>query len=61
MANFTLHQGGATQTFEEHPVEVARKALLAAAEVESSRWSGILLRFAEALPERGRMVRGRDD
>jgi len=61
MATLTLHQGGASQRFEEHPVEVARRALLEAAEIEDETWSSTCRRVASLLPERGRLVRGRDD
>jgi hypothetical protein len=61
MANFTLINGDEQTAFEEHPIETARKALTAAAEIEGPDWAGVMLRFASALPERGRMVRGRGD
>jgi hypothetical protein len=53
-----LHQGDAEASYEEHPVEVARKALFAAAELENENWSAALRRAASLLPERGPIVRG---
>jgi hypothetical protein len=61
MANFTLIHGDEQTAFEEHPIEVARCALREAAEAESPDWAAVMLRFTSALPERGRMVRGRGD
>jgi hypothetical protein len=58
MPALTLHHGEAERTFEEHPIEVARKALLDAAETEGSDWAGVMLRFASALPHRGAILRG---
>lgn len=54
MATLTLLDGDAQQTFEseEHPIEVARKALLAAAEIESEILAPALRRAAAALPQR---------
>jgi hypothetical protein len=48
----TLHQGGAEAVFEEHPTEIARKALMAAVEIETPDWAAVLQRFASALPHR---------
>jgi hypothetical protein len=36
----------------EHPIETARRALMAAAHLESPEWAAILVRFASALPPR---------
>jgi hypothetical protein len=55
----TLIVGAAQQAFETHPTEIARRALMAAAEVESPRLADQLLRFAEALPDRGPIVKER--
>jgi hypothetical protein len=59
MAGFTLRQGDA-DTFEEHPFEVARRALLVAAELEEEQntgWAALCARFANALPtDRDRTV-----
>lgn len=53
MPAFTLHQGANQAAFIEHPVEAARRALEAAAEVESDReWCGLMLSFARSLPDR---------
>jgi len=41
----TLHHGDQQAQYVEHPTEVARKALMAAAEVETADW-------ASALPHR---------
>ncbi len=56
----TLHQGDAERTFSQHPIEIARRALLEAADFEersggetSVDWAAPLRRFANALPERG--------
>ena len=57
MATFTLMQGDAEQAFEEHPTEVARKALMAAAEVEIGRWPGLLREAAANLPDRPAIIR----
>jgi hypothetical protein len=48
----TLHQGDAQVAYVEHPTEVARRAMLAAAEFETGRWPELFRRFADALPER---------
>jgi hypothetical protein len=41
----TLHHGDAQAKYVEHPTEVvARRALLAAAEIESGRWPELLRR-----------------
>jgi hypothetical protein len=52
MPALTLHQGEAERTFEQHPTETARKALIAAAEVEEPRFADQLRRFAAAFPAR---------
>ena len=52
----TLHQGDAHRIFTEHPVEVARRAVVEAADAEDAagqrEWAGIMRRFASALPQR---------
>lgn len=48
----TLYQGENKQEYVEHPTEVARRALLAAAEVESGWLVEVMRRFASALPPR---------
>jgi hypothetical protein len=53
----TLHQGDAKTSFVEHPTEVARRALMAAAEVETDGWPELLRRSARALPCRGPLLR----
>ena len=58
MATLTLHQGESKREFVEHPTEVARKALIAAAEVETDDWAAILRRVALALPRRESVTRG---
>jgi hypothetical protein len=55
MATFTLHQGDAEQTFVEHPTETARRALVAAADVETAWLAEELRRLAWALPNRAAM------
>jgi hypothetical protein len=54
----TLHQGDARQTFTEHPIETARKALEAAASVETGELADVLARFARRLPDRGPIANG---
>jgi hypothetical protein len=54
----TLHQGDQQAEYVEHPTETARKALMAAAEVETSAWAGILQRVASALPHRPTIMKG---
>ena len=54
----TLHHRGQQAQYVEHPTEVARKALLAAAEIEVPRWSALLIRFAESLPPRPAIMKG---
>ncbi len=57
----TLIDGNAQQAYEEHPVEVARRALMAAADLESPDWAARFRRVAAALPHRGGPVAvGRD-
>ncbi len=55
----TLHQGQAEAAFQEHPTEVARRALREAAQFEwesgtddGMQWAGILTRFVNVLPHR---------
>jgi len=47
-----LHQGDAQAEYVEHPTEVARKALMAAAEIESGRWPELIRNAARLLPDR---------
>jgi hypothetical protein len=49
----TLHQGDEKADYVPHPIEVAREALLAAAEIESDRLAPQLRRVAGLLPKRG--------
>jgi hypothetical protein len=53
----TLHHGDSAREFAEHPTEAARKALIAAAEVEDGVWPALLLRAASALPCRAPLAR----
>lgn len=53
----TLHQGDAEASFTEHPIEVARRALLEAAEIEGEPWARILCQVAAAIPDRREVVR----
>jgi hypothetical protein len=50
----TLHHGEAHAEYKytEHPIEVARKALMAAADLETGAWAEVLRRFASTLPHR---------
>jgi hypothetical protein len=52
MATLTLMQGDAEQAFIEHPIETARKALMAAADLEPEDWAARFRRVAAALPSR---------
>lgn len=54
---FTLHQGDAEASFGEHPTEIARQALIDAAEVEGYPLADQMLRFAATLPERAQLAR----
>jgi len=47
-----LHQGDAVAEYQEHPTEVARRALMAAADVEVGWVADECQRFARALPAR---------
>jgi hypothetical protein len=49
----TVHHGDQAAAFSEHPTERVRRALRAAARVETEEWSALLLRMASALPDRG--------
>lgn len=49
----TLHQGTNTAAYGRHPTEIARDALLTAAEAETPEWAAVIQRFASALPHRG--------
>lgn len=53
----TLHQGENKQEYVEHPIEVARRALLAAAELEGGHLDRCR-RIAELLPRRGPIRKG---
>jgi hypothetical protein len=49
----TLHQGDEeNRVFTEHPTEAARRALLAAADVETDEWGAVLRGVASSLPRR---------
>jgi hypothetical protein len=58
MTALTLIEGDEQRTFEEHPMETAKRALLAAAEFEDQfeddgcGWATILRRIGSAMPER---------
>jgi hypothetical protein len=56
----TLHQGDQRAEYVEHPIEMARRALLAAAELESGRWPELLRGTARNLPERGPIMKRED-
>lgn len=51
-----LHHGDAQASYEDHPMEVARPALMAAARLERPRLAGQLRRIAQALPDRAPMT-----
>ena len=57
----TLHHGDAEAVYIEHPIEVARKALMAAADVEDDEWRSLLRRVALSLPRRAPVRRGEGD
>ena len=46
----TLHQGGAQQTYVEHPINTAKRYLLAAADLQDELWATSLRRVAGLLP-----------
>lgn len=54
----TLHHGDQQAEYVEHPTEIARKALMAAAEVETLDWANILQRVASSLPHRPAIMKG---
>jgi hypothetical protein len=54
----TLHHGDQQAEYVEHPTETARKALMAAAEVETRDWASILERVASAMPHRPAIMKG---
>lgn len=59
MPELTLHHGDAQASFTEHPMEVARRALKAAAELEpDGRMARTLTNIADDLPFRDRLARG---
>lgn len=54
----TLHHGDAKAEYVEHPVEVARRMLIAAAELETDvGWQHRFRRVADALPDRSGVVK----
>lgn len=55
---FTMYEGSAHASFEEHPTMTARRALIAAALVETPEWAQILQRVASTLPHRGPQAHG---
>jgi hypothetical protein len=60
----TLHKGGpnkrraSKQAVTEHPIETARRALRAAAELEDERWELVLRQMALSLPKRAAVKGG---
>lgn len=52
----TLHEGTRSREFIEHPTEIARRALMDAADVEDGWVARELRRFAWALPARSALV-----
>jgi hypothetical protein len=54
----TLHQGDEKADYVPHPVEVAREALMAAADVEEPALALALRRFAVGLPRRAPIRKG---
>jgi hypothetical protein len=57
MPSLTLIHNEQTRAFDEHPIETARKALMAAADLETEAWAEVLRRFASTLPRRERLSR----
>jgi hypothetical protein len=57
-AALTLHHGDQQANYVEHPMEVARKALLAAADLEAGEWSFACRGIAELLPDRPAIMKG---
>jgi hypothetical protein len=64
MPALTLHQGDNHREYEEHPVEVARRALREAALLEEAEstdngdsWASLMRRAASSLPKRERILR----
>jgi hypothetical protein len=53
----TVHDGEAQASFTEHPTEAARKALMAAAVVETPALASALRRVAMSLPRRAAIAR----
>lgn len=63
MTTLTLHHNDERRTYVEHPIEVARRALRAAAQLEEQSndelgpdWASVMLRMASALPSRTRKL-----
>jgi hypothetical protein len=54
----TLHQGEAKQEFVEHPIEVARQLLMAAADREADLVASELRLLASSLPRRAPIKAG---
>ena len=54
----TLIHGDAHAEFTGHPIETAREALMAAADVEAVPWADLCRQFAAALPDRGPLQKG---
>ena len=54
----TLHQGEAKQEFVEHPIEVARQLLMAAADREGDLVASELRLLASSLPRRAPIRKG---
>jgi hypothetical protein len=54
--SLTLIEGDEQRTFTEHPMETAKRALLAAAELEGDDWAAVCRRIASALPDRAAKV-----
>jgi hypothetical protein len=56
MATLTLHQGENTREYTQHPIEVARRALCEAADLEEAadrdRLASSMRRVADSLPPR---------
>jgi hypothetical protein len=56
MPALTLHQGDNHREYEEHPTEIARRAMLAAADVEEGLLA-LSMRMAAELPNRECILR----
>jgi len=50
-----LHQGDRSAEYEEHPTEIARRALMAAADAEDGLLALSMMQAAQSLPRRDKI------